>query len=50
MDSDFRIWLENGVTKNAEWNMRYGRNVLVQNAGVGKPYGKLNRYYTVRQP
>jgi len=39
-----------GRLKMREWKMRYGQNTRVENAGVGQPYGKPNRYYTVRQP
>jgi len=30
-----------------EWKMRE-QIASVENAGVGKPYGKPNRYYTLR--
>jgi len=35
--------------KMQEWKMRE-QTARVKNAGVGKPYGKPNRYYALRDP
>jgi len=40
--------------KMQEWKMRewkmWEQTARVKNAGVGKPYGKPNRYYALRDP
>jgi len=38
-----------GRLKMQEWKKRE-QIAVVENAGVGKPYGKQNRHYTLSKP